>query len=429
MATLNQRLASLRALRPSGAPRPPSLPSPSAARLSPGHSLSEQVIPLHSRPWLELLPAADPEAAALLLRGRAVPIPPLAEWLFLDLETTGLAGGTGTYAFLIGLGQLVPDGFRVQQFFLRDLAGEADLLAELAARLRAASVLVTYNGKTFDAPLLETRFRLARIGLARLPFPADTYLHLDLLYPARALWKGRWASLRLVDLEQNLLGAARDGDVPAELIPQLYFDFLRSGDDRPLQGVFRHNADDLATLAALAARLLHLLSAPEAADADPSELLALGRLHEAGQRLDRACRLYEKALAAGLPASFRPVALQRLSSLFKRQRDYQRAVSLWRELVETPAASPGRETLEACEELAICYEHRLEDLEAATEFTRRALTGLDAPAAREPEKGAVYRRARERFRHRLQRLTRKQARLALPLSALPCASRFPAAEL
>src|SRR5580700_2891031 len=143
------------------------------------------------------------------------------KWAFLDTETTGLAGGTGTYAFLIGVGNIEPAGFRLRQFFMRDYGEEPSQLHRLAEYLAQFDVLVTYNGKAYDQPLLETRFRMAR---AHHPF--DRMEHLDLLFGARRLWKLRLESCRLVDLENQILGVERQGDLPGEMIPYYYFEYL-----------------------------------------------------------------------------------------------------------------------------------------------------------------------------------------------------------
>ena len=148
---------------------------------------------------------------------------PPGKWCFLDTETTGLAGGSGTYAFLIGVGRITPDGFRVRQFFMRDFGEEASLLSALTEHLKQFEVLITYNGRTFDQPLLETRFRMVR---QRPPF--SSLAHLDLLFGARRLWKLRFDSCRLVDLENQILGVERQGDLPGELIPYFYFEYLRT---------------------------------------------------------------------------------------------------------------------------------------------------------------------------------------------------------
>src|SRR6185295_19247036 len=180
------------------------------------------------------------------ISGGASPLAPPGEWAFLDTETTGLAGGSGTCAFLVGVGRITAEGFRVRQFFMRDYCEEASLLDALTRHLAPFRVLITYNGQTFDQPLLETRYRLNR---SRPPF--GKLQHLYLLHGARRLWKLRYESCRLVDLESQVLGFERDGDVPGALIPYLYFEYLRTHRAGRLLPVFHHNATDILTLACL----------------------------------------------------------------------------------------------------------------------------------------------------------------------------------
>src|SRR6202790_1745636 len=168
------------------------------------------------------------------------------KWAFLDTETTGLAGGAGTYAFLIGVGRITAEGFRVRQFFMREFGEEASLLHALTAHLAQFEVLITYNGKTYDQPLLETRYRMQR---AKPPF--SRLGHLDLLHGARRLWKLRFDSCRLVELENQILGVEREGDLPGELIPYVYFEYLRTREAFKLVPIFHHNAIDILTLACL----------------------------------------------------------------------------------------------------------------------------------------------------------------------------------
>src|SRR5713226_794884 len=181
------------------------------------------------------------------------------KWLFLDTETTGLSGGTGTYAFLIGIAWWDSGGLQVEQFMMRDFSEEHSVLLELAARIAERPVLVTFNGKTFDWPLLESRYLMTRC--IRVP---ELGAHLDLLHPARAVWKLRLGSVRLVELERHVLDAPRlgwhrDDDIASALIPQFYFDYLRGGSSRPLVDVVRHNQMDLRGLAALYAKINSLL--------------------------------------------------------------------------------------------------------------------------------------------------------------------------
>lgn len=411
MASLRDRLAGLSNARvaPSWVGSPPL--SSVAARRKTGVAVLEHVLPLEARRWLPQLPAADP-GGIRLISNLKFKIPSASEWLFLDIETTGLAGGTGTYAFLVGLGKLAPDGFHLRQYFLRDLAAERELLAALAPELETAPLLVTYNGKLFDAPLLETRYRLARMR-----WPLEERPHLDLVYPARRLWKPRCGSARLLELEQQVLRHQRGEDVPGELIPQLYFEYLRNGDDRPLQVVFAHNAEDLLTLAALAARLLSLATAPEAQSEESIERVGLARLFERARDFERAGSLYEMALQDHLPAELHSLAQLRLSFLYKRRRDYERATALWHRLANSDNAT----ALTALEQLAICYEHRLREPEKAAESTRRALHVHHSVLAAE-RKGQ-----RARLARRLQRLTRKLPNLYAGTDApteLLCGNRF-----
>ncbi len=274
-------------------------------------------------------------------------------WLFLDTETTGLAGGTGTYPFLVGIAWWDAGGLQVEQFFLRDLDEEHSLLLELSERMEERPVLVTFNGKSFDWPLLETRYRMTRAVPAFAP-----RLHLDLLHPARQLWRLRLGSVRLKDLERHVLGGdgrsldwTRTDDIDSSLIPQMYFDYLRGGPAEPLVGIFRHNQMDLRGLAALAGKILALLdsgngiaSAAHPDTRDPIEVLGLSRIMRKRGHAMRARELYETALQFGLPRPVERLAQRELAQLAKRELDYTRAISLWDALRrETLGPSKGSE--------------------------------------------------------------------------------------
>ena len=246
------------------------------------------------------------------------------KWLFLDTETTGLAGGTGTYAFLVGLAWWEGGGLQVEQLFLRDFSEEHSILHELASRIAERPVLVTFNGKTFDWPLLESRFTMTRaIQAPRLA------AHLDLLHPARALWKFRLGSVRLMELERYVLDAERLGlhrhnDVASALIPQYYFDYLRGGSPDPLADVVKHNQMDLRGLAALFGKINSLLDERGTLEEEASlDLFGLSRYLERRGERDRAQAVCSKALSAGLPAEFRPQARRELALLAKRQGDWE----------------------------------------------------------------------------------------------------------
>ena len=183
---------------------------------------------------------------------------PLSKFAFLDTETSGLSGGTGTYAFLVGVARFIDDQYILKQFFMRDPAEEPALLEGLANFLVPCEALVTFNGKAFDTPLLTTRYKLHHI-----PVPYKDYSHLDLLPLARRLWRDRLESRALKYLEEHVLGLTRSSEeVPGYEIPWLYFDYLRTGDARPLGGVFYHNAMDVVAMAALLAHMNDMLESP-----------------------------------------------------------------------------------------------------------------------------------------------------------------------
>jgi uncharacterized protein YprB with RNaseH-like and TPR domain len=340
--------------------------------------------------------APQPEALRLLTPGLPDEAADPAQWLFLDTETTGLAGGTGTYAFLVGLAWWDSGGLALEQFFMRDYSEEHSVLVALAERMAERRVLVTFNGKSFDWPLLETRFRMTRSIAPRAP-----RAHLDLLHPARHLWRPRLGSVRLAQLERHVLGWDRGADVMSELIPQIYFDFVRGGPADPLVPVFRHNQMDLRGVAALSGRILSLLAAPEASEGDALDLYGLSRLLDR-RGDDAAARLYGRALNAGLPAPLDRAARHDLARLAKRERNFPLANSLWEEL-----CGDSRGGLEAYEQLAIYYEHHVSDSGRAAELTRVALSSLAQVARTGSLEPGRARRWRDRLEHRLARLRSK----------------------
>ena len=323
-----------------------------------------------------------------------------SQWLFLDTETTGLAGGTGTYAFLVGLAWWDAGGLEVEQLFLRDYSEEHAVLEALAARMTERRVLVTFNGRTFDWPLLETRYRMTRRIAAAAPAA-----HLDLLHPARQLWRLKFGSVRLMELEQNVLTPLgrvswhREDDIPGALIPQAYFSYLRGGGPEALSQVFRHNQMDLRGLAALATRLVAMLTNPQDAGCDALELYGLSRLEHRRGEPEAARQLYERALAAGLPEEADRAARRELARMAKREHDFDRATELWEDIL-----GETRDGLDAYEQLAMYYEHRARAPERARQLTEQALAALRTAWQRGSLPPALYRRLRERLARRLERL-------------------------
>jgi uncharacterized protein YprB with RNaseH-like and TPR domain len=332
---------------------------------------------------------------------RAAPLPLLARaarvdgelgaaegLLFLDTETTGLAGGTGTYAFLVGVAYLEGTRLVVQQYFMRDFDDEPALLTALEPLLARARAVVTFNGAGFDLPLLETRFVLAR---RRWPMSLP---HLDLLRPARRVWTGWLADCRLSTLESDVLGLTREDDVPGAMIPLLYFDYLRSRRAAPLRRVFEHNRSDVLSLVALVSWFGRALAGES--PVRPEELAGLGRLWEPVD-LERGLACYRAALEAGLPESVARWARLRLAWWEKRAARWEAARTLWE-------AARGHRVFDPrpWEELAKYHEHRARDLATAREVVTDAL-GLARAA------GAAA-RVLDAFAYRLDRLNRRLER-------------------
>lgn len=349
--------------------------------------------------------ACIPDAGAL---GLLVPNAPEQvadpeQWLFLDTETTGLAGGTGTYPFLVGLAWWEGGGLEVEQLFMREYSEERSLLAALSDRLAERSVLITFNGKSFDWPLLETRYRMARIIV-----PPQPRAHLDFLHPARNLWRLRLGSVRLSQLERHVLGWDRGADVASDLIPSIYLDFVRSGRAEKLVPVFQHNQMDLRGLAGLSTRILSLLSDKEGVSKDGLELFGVSRICERRGEVKRARKLYEQSIASMLPMETNRAACAALARLSKRDGDLARAHQLWES-----ALGNSKEGYEAYEQLAIYYEHEARDPRRALTLAREALDQLRRANQIGTIAAATYHKTKERFEYRLLRLERKTSRTLL----------------
>lgn len=365
---------------------------------------------LSVRCWCAEPPRFSPDARALqlLLPERPEDITDPDQWLFLDTETTGLSGGSGTYAFLVGIAWWESGGLEIEQFFMREYSEEKALLLALRERIAEHPVLVTFNGKSFDWPLLETRYRMSR--KISLPTPRA---HLDFLHPARNLWRLRLGSVRLSELERYVLGWDRGADLLSGLIPQIYFDYLRGGPPERLVPVLNHNQMDLRGLAALSTRILSLLSDAENLGQDGLELFGVSRICEKRGDHTRARNLYERSVASILPTETDRVARRSLARIAKRQGDYDLACELWRD-----AVGNSRHGYKAYEQLAIYYEHKAHDLEQARQIVRQALDELRRALQVGDIAPGPYREIKARFDSRLQRLERKNTRPLLEGLAL-----------
>ncbi len=274
--------------------------------------------------------------------------------LFIDTETTGLAGGTGTVAFVLGLARIRGDAIEVRQYFLTCFAGEPAMLQHALGWIGAGTHLVSFNGKSFDVPLLATRFRLARLS-----HPLSTLPHMDLLHQTRAAYKRNWPDCRLQTAEQLLLKLFRnDDDVPGHLIPQIWTDLLQHGETRHLRGVVDHNQIDVLSLIALSAVLGTTYAQPGQEYADP---LGIARAHRRAGDATSAVRHLEVS-----PEKLSADGQLELAGLYARSGQWDKALPIWNALAQ-------QNVLCAMERLAIYHEHRQRDFERALHWTERML--------------------------------------------------------
>ncbi|MBN1668298.1 MAG: ribonuclease H-like domain-containing protein [Anaerolineales bacterium] len=319
---------------------------------------------------------------------------PLEQFAFLDTETTGLAGGTGTYTFLVGLGRFEGHHFRLAQFFLREPSEEPAQLAAIEEFLHPCRALVSFNGKSFDLPLLNNRYILNG-----WPPVFQDNAHLDLLHLARKLWRARLPSRALGDLETHILGATRSQqDVPGWMVADLYFDYLHSGDARPLSGVFYHNEMDVVALAALLNHMAALLDNPlQEENQHALDLVSIGKLYAELEQLELAIQIYQRGLQSNqLESKSYWQAIEELSFIHKKRGEWQAAMQLWEQ-----AAAAGQ--IYAQIELAKVFEHQQRDCELALQFTQAALAIVTGPEYPSYETA----RWQPELAHRQARLLRK----------------------
>ncbi len=385
------------------APRPNHAASRAGSQLEPLSTpfgpayVSRSAYPLAHRHGDRALDAAlrhSPELLARLIAGRAITEVNLRRALFLDTETTGLNGGVGTFAFLVGLGYFEDERFVIEQFFLRDPVEEIAVLSEVSRRAYDRQHIVTFNGQAFDVPLLESRFVLARMAS---PFAGKH--HFDLLPLARRVWRSSLDSCSLRALEFHLLGVRREQrDVPGAVIPFLYREYLAAGGGEPsedMQRVMYHNANDILSMVTLIARLADALTQPQ----DVAEHFNAARFYERAGDYDAAERSYRAAVKGLEAGSWRDLrspipsarssmlsvlprhSLRRAARFLKRRGHLEEALALWQHLAEA-------DDVEALIEVAKHYEWRMGDLERALTYAQRALGASSQPALR----GAIARR-------------------------------------
>lgn len=313
----------------------------------------------------------------------------ISKTVFLDTETTGLAGGAGTYVFLVGVGYFEGDQFCVRQYFMRDYNEERALLSALNDLLSNFKAVVTYNGKTFDLPLMESRYIMSGMKMSlKNPY------HFDLLYPARRLWKRRLENCSLSTVERDILGVIRDDDVPGYLIPEIYFSYLRTKDARALKQVFEHNLQDILSMVALVSRMCFLVEDPLNNTEYGMDIFSIGKMFDEEKKYGQSTHYYAEALKHNL-AEEEILEILRLSSFaYKRQGKWEEAEKIWREIIEK-----SREYIYyPFEELAKYYEHYLKDYQKAETIVEEALNIEDN----------IF--LREKLQYRLNRIKEKKNR-------------------
>lgn len=378
-----------RASQPEPAVRPasPDWPLPAGGRLLTTTSGETVVTDFH-------LTGPEVDLARTLL-GNAGIAGDVESTIFLDTETTGLSGGTGTHVFLVGLGRFQDGGFTVRQYFMRHPGEELALLEAVDQEARSSTCLISYNGRTFDVPLLETRYRMHH---HRWQVPD---LHIDLLHPVRSVWKHRLPSCSLGTVEEQVLGVRRVDDAPGWMIPQLYFSWLQHRHIASLENVFRHNRQDIISLARLAG-LVHAYQAGLESPAHPADRLGVALIHLRMGHTERALPVVEEIAGSPLvPAELRFRAVREMSAVLKRSRRYSEALPIW----ESGLSDSSRAIrMLAAEELAKYFEHRLKDHRAALQLAKRAADG--ARLAGDPQATAAFERRATRLMDKIRRADR-----------------------
>jgi len=317
--------------------------------------------------------------------------------LFFDTETTGLAGGSGTYIFLAGFGYFENNKFIIKQFFLRDFPDEPATLHAIHELMKQFDGIVSFNGKSFDLPLLQSRFVYHRIK-TKLNNPP----HLDLLHAARRVWKHRLKDCSLGNLEQEVISVRRDNDIPSYLIPHLYFEYLRTKDPSPLKQVFYHNEIDILSLVSLTIMLNQIHEQPLEKLESYIDLKTLAKHYDNTNQWQRNIPIYQSLIELEINPEIKTDLCIRLGHCYKSLGQWEYAVATWEQLLAT-----GKFRIEAYEELAKYYEHRLRDYARADQIVQQALTNLEI--LEQIQHNSFHADWRNNLTHRRQRIQRKKA--------------------
>jgi len=319
----------------------------------------------------------------------------LRQTLFFDTETTGLAGGSGTYIFLTGFGYFENDKFVIKQFFLRDFPDELSTLHAIHELLKQFNGIVSFNGKSFDWPLLQTRFIYHRIKSEVINPP-----HLDLLHAARRIWKHRLSNCSLGNLECEIINVRRDNDIPSYLIPHLYFEYLRNKDAQPLKKIFYHNEMDILSLVSLTIMLNHIHKQPVEELNHHLDLRTLAKHYENTNQWHRNISIYQSIIERETNQEVKTDLILRLCYCYKRLGQWENAVALWEQLLTS-----GSCRFEPYVELAKYYEHYLQDYARAEQIVVKALANLEI--IEQIQFNNIYNDYHENLKHRLKRIQKK----------------------
>ena len=378
MRSLRERLMAVTSAPPKPTrPQPPPEETPFFCR--------EHIVPLDGlrgieRTTLEEIRACDPA-----FTGEHWSIQKL---LFLDTETTGLSGGAGTLAFEIGLGFIDARGMVIRQYVMRDYGEEAAMLAEIASLLPRFDTLVTFNGKSFDIPLLESRMVMHRIRVHLTDWP-----HLDLLHACRRVYKLRLGRCSLSALEEAVLGESRTDDLPGAQVPQRYFDYLRTREFALLEDVLRHNRQDVESLASLTGHLCSAFREPEQL-AHAEDAFCVGRTLLRGGHTEEGRRCLRILGMSSMSSQAHMV----LSASYKKSREWASSVAMWTEMI-----ARGEGGTWPYVELAKYYEHTERDYARALRYAGAALSrALNlSPLGGDDAEIATLRKRVERLKRKL----------------------------
>ena len=346
----------------------------------------EHIVPLNSLCGIETSTFDEILSLDPLFTGKAWDI---RRVLFLDTETTGLSGGAGTVAFEVGLGFIEPRGMVIRQYVMRDYSEEPAMMAEIASLISRFDTIVSFNGKSFDLPLLESRMVMSRIRLPLTQMP-----HLDLLHASRRVYKLRLKRCSLSALEEAVLGCGRHDDLPGSQVPQRYFDYMKTGEFALLEDVLRHNYEDVRSLACLTGHLCRVFKNPETLT-HAEDLFGVGKTLLRTGKTERARRCFRILGHSSLSSQAHMV----LETSYKKEKHWAETVSICQSMIAS-----GSGGVWPYIELAKYYEHIHKDIAKALQYATGALSfSLNAaPLLKDCDV------QREQIIRRIERLRRKQ---------------------